>query len=487
MHAPHLLPGRRTLPAGAVPDAPHGTTIVALTYAGGVVMAGDRRATMGNLIAHREIEKVFAADEYSCVGIAGTAGIAIELVRLFQVELEHYEKIEGTLLSLDGKANRLASMIRGNLGMAMQGLAVVPLFAGFDLDRGIGRIFSYDVTGGRYEEHDHHSVGSGSLFARGSLKKLWRPGLTAGRRRPRRRRGALRRRRRRLGHRWRRRRPPDLPGGRHRHRRRGTGGCPTTRSRRVVERGHRRSGRQPGGAAMTHAVLRLARAADEGPGRLRAQGHRARPLGRRAGLRRRHRLRRREPLAGRCTRSARSTTGSPSPRSASTTSSRTCGWPGCATPTCAATPTTAPTSRPAAWRTPTPRPSAAVFTTESKPLEVEIVVAEVGADPDEDDQVYRLTYDGSVADEHGFVAMGGEAEQIATGLQEHWREGMTLSDGAGAGGRAARPRPRRWPRPGAHPGAARGGGARPAPAAPHLPADRRTAARAAAELRRPDQ
>jgi proteasome beta subunit len=125
------------------------------------------------------MEKVFAADEYSAVGIAGTAGIAIELVKLFQVELEHYEKIEGTLLSLEGKANRLASMIRANLAMAMQGLAVVPLFAGYDLDRGAGRIFSYDVTGGCYEEHDHHSVGSGSLFARGAMKKLWRPGMTA--------------------------------------------------------------------------------------------------------------------------------------------------------------------------------------------------------------------------------------------------------------------------------------------------------------------
>lgn len=172
--APTLLPSGRTLPPGAAIDAPHGTTIVTLTYAGGVVMAGDRRATMGNLIANRDMEKVFATDEYSLVGIAGTAGLAIELVRLFQVELEHYEKIEGTLMSLEGKANRLASMIRGNLGMAMQGLSVVPLFAGFDAGTGVGRIFSYDVTGGCYEEHDHHSVGSGSLFARGSLKKLYR-------------------------------------------------------------------------------------------------------------------------------------------------------------------------------------------------------------------------------------------------------------------------------------------------------------------------
>nr|WP_158372083.1 proteasome subunit beta [Cellulosimicrobium cellulans] len=182
-HAPDLLPGRRTpLPVGDVTPggaAPHATTIVALSFAGGVVMAGDRRATMGSQIASRDIEKVFPADEYSAIGIAGTAGLAVELVRLFQLELEHYEKIEGTLLSLDGKANRLATMIRGNLGLALQGLAVVPLFAGFDLDRGTGRIFSYDVTGGRYEEHQHHSVGSGSVFARGSLKKLWRPGLGA--------------------------------------------------------------------------------------------------------------------------------------------------------------------------------------------------------------------------------------------------------------------------------------------------------------------
>ena len=177
-HSPELLPSRRSLPQGHATDlAPHGTTIVAATFPGGVVMAGDRRATMGNIIAQRDIQKVFPADEYSCVGIAGSAGIAVEVVRLFQTELEHYEKIEGMTLSMDGKANRLAALIRGNLGMAMQGLAVVPLFAGFDLTVGQGRIFSYDVTGGRYEETAFHSVGSGSLFARGALKKLYRDDL----------------------------------------------------------------------------------------------------------------------------------------------------------------------------------------------------------------------------------------------------------------------------------------------------------------------
>lgn len=175
---PTLLPGHHRIPSAPsgfdVSEIPHGTTIVTATYPGGVVMAGDRRATAGNIIAQRDIEKVFAADEHTVVGIAGTAGVALEIVRLFQVELEHYEKMEGASLSLEGKANRLAALLRNNLGMAMQGLAVVPLFAGFDLDRGYGRIYSYDVTGGRYEETFFHAVGSGSMFARGSLKKLYR-------------------------------------------------------------------------------------------------------------------------------------------------------------------------------------------------------------------------------------------------------------------------------------------------------------------------
>ncbi|MFF9509129.1 proteasome subunit beta [Streptomyces sp. NPDC014724] len=178
-HSPGMLPGNRSLPPlqGAI-EAPHGTTIVAVTFPGGVVLAGDRRATMGNVIAQRDIEKVFPADEYSAVGIAGTAGLAVEMVKLFQLELEHFEKVEGAQLSLEGKANRLSTMIRSNLGMAMQGLAVVPLFAGFDLDREKGRIFSYDVTGGRSEEHGYAATGSGSVFARGSMKKLYREDLT---------------------------------------------------------------------------------------------------------------------------------------------------------------------------------------------------------------------------------------------------------------------------------------------------------------------
>jgi len=178
-YAPELLPGKRgAVDTSLAAQVPHATTIVAVTFPDGVLMAGDRRATMGNIIAQRDIEKVYQADEYSCVGIAGVAGIGVELIRLFQIELEHYEKIDGAPLSLEGKANRLATMIRANLPMAMQGLSVVPLFAGYDLDAGIGRIYSYDVTGGRYEEHSFYGVGSGSLFARGALKKFYQDDLS---------------------------------------------------------------------------------------------------------------------------------------------------------------------------------------------------------------------------------------------------------------------------------------------------------------------
>lgn len=183
--APDLLPGRRvTEPVGTdmTMQSPHGTTIVAATFRGGVLIAGDRRATSGNLIVQRDMEKVFVVDDYSAVGIAGAAGIAVEMVRLFAVELQHYEKIEGVSLTLDGKANKLAAMVRGNLDGAMKGLAALPLFVGYDLDAAdperAGRIVSYDVVGGRYEESlGYTAVGSGSLFARSSLKKLHDPGM----------------------------------------------------------------------------------------------------------------------------------------------------------------------------------------------------------------------------------------------------------------------------------------------------------------------
>jgi proteasome beta subunit len=165
-------------PSGAPVGAPHGTTVLALKYADGAIIAGDRRATEGLTIADERIDKVFPADETSAVAIAGAAGQATEIVRLFQTELEHYEKVEGDRLSLEGKANRLAQMIRQNFPMALQGLIVVPLFAGYDERRREGRLFRYDATGGRWEEADFHATGSGSLHARGTLKKRWRPGLS---------------------------------------------------------------------------------------------------------------------------------------------------------------------------------------------------------------------------------------------------------------------------------------------------------------------
>src|SRR3954462_4300779 len=155
----------------------HGTTVVAVRYADGVVMAGDRRATSGNLISHRTMEKVYPADRHSGVAIAGAAGPAMEMVKLFQLQLEHYEKVEGTELSLEGKANQLSSMVRSNLPAAMQGLVVVPLFAGFDTRRREGRLFQYDVTGGRYEETNFASTGSGSLHAGTVVKLGYREGL----------------------------------------------------------------------------------------------------------------------------------------------------------------------------------------------------------------------------------------------------------------------------------------------------------------------
>jgi proteasome beta subunit len=183
--APDLLvsrPGASAPPPAAephgLPGVPTGTTILALRYGDGVVVAGDRQATEGYQVAHRRIEKVYKTDEHSAVAIAGAAGPAIEMARLFQTELEHYEKVEGDGLSLEGKANKLGQMIRMNLPMAMQGLVVVPIFAGYDLRRAEGRIFNYDVTGGRYEETDYAATGSGGKDARTTLKKLFRTGAS---------------------------------------------------------------------------------------------------------------------------------------------------------------------------------------------------------------------------------------------------------------------------------------------------------------------
>jgi len=177
--APHQLPGAGVNRETTNLDVPHGTTVVAIRFANGVIMAGDRRATAGYMIASRRIEKVFAADDFSGVSIAGAAGPAVEMVKLFQVQLEHYEKVQGEVLSLEGKANQLGQLVRANLPAAMQGLAVVPLFAGYDTARERGRVFSYDVTGGRYEELDFQAQGSGSIHARNWIKAGWIEGMSA--------------------------------------------------------------------------------------------------------------------------------------------------------------------------------------------------------------------------------------------------------------------------------------------------------------------
>jgi proteasome beta subunit len=177
--SPDDVPGQSVGdPAAQMIETVHGTTVVAIRYGDGVVMAGDRRATAGMSIANRRIEKVFPADDYSGVAIAGAAGPAVELVRLFQVQLEHYEKIEGDALSLEGKANQLAQMVRANLPAAMQGFVVVPLFAGYDGARQRGRVFSFDVTGGKYEETDYQTNGSGGVHAKNWIKSQWQEGMS---------------------------------------------------------------------------------------------------------------------------------------------------------------------------------------------------------------------------------------------------------------------------------------------------------------------
>ena len=175
--APHLLPSAAAgITASDV--VPHGTTIVALKFPGGVLIAGDRRATQGNMIASRDVQKVYIADDYTATGIAGTAAIAVEFARLYAVELEHYEKLEGVPLTFAGKVNRLAIMVRGNLGAALQGFVALPLLVGYDLDdpdpQAAGRIVSFDAAGGwNVEEEGYQSVGSGSIFAKSSMKKLY--------------------------------------------------------------------------------------------------------------------------------------------------------------------------------------------------------------------------------------------------------------------------------------------------------------------------
>lgn len=179
-HHPDTLPFQGQVPGGVDPTqvTPRATTVLAMVYGDGVLLAGDRRATAGNLIANRDVDKLYRTDEFSAIAFAGSAAFGAELAKLYRVQLEHYEKMEGHALSLEGKANQLSAMIRGNLGMAMQGFPVVPLLVGYDENRGVGRIYSFDIGGDRHEEDRYHCVGSGSMFASGALKKMYRTGMT---------------------------------------------------------------------------------------------------------------------------------------------------------------------------------------------------------------------------------------------------------------------------------------------------------------------
>jgi proteasome beta subunit len=172
---PHLLPDLGGLAGQGEVKVAHGTTVLGLRFADGVLVAGDRLATMNYMVGNRDLQKVYATDDYSLMAIAGAAGPAIEMARLLRVQFEHYEKIEGQPLELEGKANTLSGLIRQNLPAAMQGLVVVPIFAGYDKRRRVGRVWKYEITGARFEEKDYDSVGSGSVFAKESLKKRWKP------------------------------------------------------------------------------------------------------------------------------------------------------------------------------------------------------------------------------------------------------------------------------------------------------------------------
>ncbi len=446
-----------------IKNLPHATTIVAAACERGVVMAGDRRATAGNMISKRDVEKVFRSDEFSAMAIAGVFAIGIEFVRLFQVELEHYEKMEGRSLSLEGKANRLAKMVRDNLGPAMQGLAVVPLFTGYDEETGVGRIFSYDVAGGPYEEHRFYSIGSGSIFAQGSLKKLYRDDMSD-----------LRRGRspacRRSTTRPTTTRPPvgpTSPGSSSRSSPRSpttaSGGCqnprpprsrsrswpagcspptvPTPRSGRPADRRRRRlkatrpdrpcspsTAKEAPAVSMPFYVSPEQQMRDKsdyarkGVGRSRSSVvlqyaggilmatpnastvlHKISEIYDRIAFAAVGRYNEYEVL-----------------RKAGVTYADLTGYSfdrGDVTARGLAN-----------WYA---QQLGTSFTESMKPYEVEIVVAEVGARPD-DDQIYRISWDGSVSDEPGFVAFGGQADQVSAALKEAFSDNMSLTEALGA-------------------------------------------------------
>ncbi len=399
---------------------PHGTTVVALRDAHGVVMAGDRRATAGNIIAHHAMDKVFPADRYSAVAIAGTAGMAMEMVRLFQVQLEHYEKVEGSTLSLEGKANQLAQMVRQHLPLAMQGLAVVPLFAGYDTARGMGRIFNYDVTGGHYEDTDFQATGSGGRDARSTVKLGWREGLPRRRGARSRRPVALRRGRRGLGHRRARPGARHLPDRRRRRRRRlprgarGRGGRALRRARRP-QAGGARVMSMPYYVAPEQVMKDRAEYAQKGIARGRSLVATTYDVG--IAIVAENPSRSLHKISEIYDRIAFGGVGKYNEydqlRVAGVRHADTKGF--------------------AFSREDVDARSLAnlyaqylgnVFTHEMKPLEVEILVAELG---DAENQLYHIAYEGTITDEDRFAVLGGDAETITERVGGAWQPDWDLA------------------------------------------------------------
>ena len=402
-------------------------------------MAGDRRATQGNMIASRDVQKVYITDDYTATGIAGTAAIAVEFARLYAVELEHYEKIEGVPLTFPGKVNRLATMVRGNLGAALQGFIALPLLAGYDLDdpdpQAAGRIVSFDAAGGwNIEEEGYQSVGSGSIFAKSSIKKLYSQVVDAD--------SALRVAIEALydaadddsatgG--------PDLVRGIYPTAvvlgAEGAEEVPEERiaalAREVIESRSRadtfrsrRPGRRPMRGRLVsfpyfispeQAMRERSELARKGIARGRSVVALA-YAGRRA-------VRRGEPVAVAAEGQRDSTTGSASPPSAGSTSSTTCAAAASSTPTPAATPMTAAMSRGRQLANAYAQTLGTIFTEQAKPYEVELCVAEVAHYGEtKPPELYRITYDGSIADEPHFVVMGGTTEPITAALNESYTE-----------------------------------------------------------------
>ncbi len=422
--SPPPLPGAKDREAAGFGPITHGTTIVALRYTEGVILAGDRRATAGSSIAHRAMDKVHPADRWSGVAIAGAAGFALEMVKAFQLELEHYEKLTGNVLSLEGKANMLGGMVRQNLPMAMQGMVVVPLFAGFDTRRRIGRIFTYDATGGRYEETDFHADGSGGRDAAHDREAGLDRGDGPGPRHRARRAGPLRSGRRGQRDRRSRRRPRHLPDGRHDHRRgvrgsdRGRGGRTVLRPHPAQERPRAFTMSMPFYVSPEQMIADKAKFARTNIAKGRALvalqydgGILLTAENPSSTLRKISEIYDRIAFAGVGKYNEYDQLRQAGVRYADVEGFR--------------------FSREDVHAKSLANSYAQLlgqsFTHDMKPMEVEILVAEVGFVP-ENDELFHVLYDGVILDENNFTVIPGDNEAISERLKSAWSAGLSLAD-----------------------------------------------------------